>query len=97
MAKITAFYGDATSCIKYSLDPIDYAATQRAPDAGKWSLTPQSGTIIIDPSFATLPPVVRYDLVTSWPNRNGWSPGIPGINGGLSGNFGYSGWGGGAG
>jgi hypothetical protein len=62
--KITAFYGDATRCTKYSLDPIDWAATQAAPDAAKWSLSPQSGTIIIDPSFATLPPVVRMDLAT---------------------------------
>jgi hypothetical protein len=64
MAKITAFYGDATSCIKYSLDPIDWAAAQQRPDSAKWALSPQSGTIIIDPSFATLPPVVRMDLAT---------------------------------
>jgi hypothetical protein len=55
MANVTAYYGDATSCKKYSLDPIDWAATQQRPDSGKWSLTQQSGTIIIDPSFQTFP------------------------------------------
>jgi hypothetical protein len=60
MAKIIAFYGDATSCTKYSLDPIDWAAAQRAPDAGRWALAPQSGTIIIDPSFQTFPLLVNW-------------------------------------
>ena len=64
MANVIAYYGTAASCIKYSLDPIDYAAAQTRPDSGKWALSPQSGTIIIDPSFATLPPVVRMDLAT---------------------------------
>jgi hypothetical protein len=64
MAKITAFYGDATSCTKYSLDPIDYAAAQQRSDSGKWALSPQSGNVIVDPSFQTFPPVVRMDLAT---------------------------------
>ena len=64
MTNIVAYYGTAASCVKYSLDPIDYAATQQRPDSAKWALSPQSGTIIIDPSFATLPPVVRMDLAT---------------------------------
>jgi hypothetical protein len=93
MAKIIAFYGDATSCIKYSLDPIDWAAAQQRPDSAKWALSPQSGTIIIDPSFQSFPLQANYGTAT-FPNQHGWSPGI---NGGLSGNFGYSGWGGGAG
>ena len=94
MANVTAYYGTAASCTKYSLDPIVWAAAQQAPDKAKWSLTPQSGTIIIDPSFQTFPLIARLDLVTGYPNQHGWSPGI---NGGLSGNFGYSGWGGGPG
>ena len=87
MANVIAYYGTAASCIKYSLDPNDWQAAQQRPDSGKWALSPQSGTIIIDPSFQTFPPVVRFDLVTSWPNNKGFPPG--------SGN--YSGWGGGPG
>jgi hypothetical protein len=64
MAKIIAFYGDATSCTKYSLDPIDWVAAQRAPDAAKWALSPQSGTIIIDPSFQTFPLQVNFGTAT---------------------------------
>jgi hypothetical protein len=58
MANVIAYYGTAASCTKYSLDPIDWAAAQQRSDSAKWALSPQSGTIIIDPSFATLPPVV---------------------------------------
>ncbi len=94
MAKITAFYGDATSCTKYSLDTIDYQDAITRPDKARWSLSAQSGTIIIDPSVATFPLIARWDLMTGYPNQHGWSPGI---NGGLSGYFGYSGCGNGAG
>jgi hypothetical protein len=62
--KVVAFYGDATSCRQYALDPIDWAAAQQRQDSAKWALSPQSGTIIIDPSFATLPPAVRMDLAS---------------------------------
>ena len=64
MANVIAYYGTAASCTKYSLDPIDWAAAQQRQDSSKWSLSPQSGNVIIDPSFATLPPVVRMDLAT---------------------------------
>jgi hypothetical protein len=74
-------------------DPIDWQAAKQAPDASKWSTSPQSGNVIIDPSVAIFPLVANYGTAT-FPNQHGWSPGI---NGSLSGNFGYSGWGGGAG
>jgi hypothetical protein len=74
---IVAFYGNSTSCRRYRLDAVDWAAAQNAPDKALWSLSAQ-GPVTDDPSYATLPPVVRYDLVTSWPNRHGWSPEIPG-------------------
>jgi hypothetical protein len=94
MAKQIAYYGNATSCVKVALDPIDWQAAQQAPDKALWSTSPQSGNVIVDSSVQTFPLLARYDLVTGFPNQHGWSPGI---NGGLSGNFGYSGWGGGPG
>ncbi len=91
---VIAFFGNSTSCRRYRLDAIDFAAAKTSPSGALWSLSAQSGTIVDDPSYATLPPVVRWDLVTGYPNQHGWSPGI---NGGLSGNFGYSGSGNGPG
>jgi hypothetical protein len=93
MANVIAYYGTAASCTKYSLDPIDWAAAQQRPDSGKWSLTPQSGTIVIDPSFQTFPLLVNYGTAT-FPNQHGWSPDTDGRG---SSNTGYSGWGGGPG
>jgi hypothetical protein len=41
-----AFYGDSNSCIKVKLHPIDWAEAQRRPDASKWALSAQSGTVV---------------------------------------------------
>jgi hypothetical protein len=61
---VIAYYGTAASCTKYSLDPIDWAAAQRAPDAAKWALSPQSGNVIVDPSFQTFPLIVNMGTAT---------------------------------
>jgi hypothetical protein len=72
MAKVIAYYGTAASCTKYSLDPIDWAAAQQRPDSANWALSPQSGTIIIDPSFQTFPLVVNMATATFLPPT--WVP-----------------------
>jgi hypothetical protein len=77
MANITAYYGTAASCTRYSLDPIDWQDAQTRPDKAKWSLTPQSGTITND-----IPP--PFAPVTST-NINAWAPGYPNV-------LGYGGW-----
>ena len=43
--QILAYYGDATSCTAYNLDPTDWADAQRRPDSAKWSTSPQSTKI----------------------------------------------------
>jgi hypothetical protein len=43
---VIAYYGDANSCTKFKMHPIDWKAAQKAPDAAKWSLSAQSGTVI---------------------------------------------------
>jgi hypothetical protein len=35
---IVAFYGNSTSCRRYRLDAVDWAAAQNAPDKALWSL-----------------------------------------------------------
>jgi hypothetical protein len=42
---VTAFYGDAASCKKHLLFPIDFAAALLRPDAAKWAVTAQSATV----------------------------------------------------
>jgi hypothetical protein len=65
---IVAFYGTSASCQKFLLFPTDWAAAQQAPDAAKWPLSAQSGTIV-DMSVPASQ-VARLALVTGWPNRN---------------------------
>jgi hypothetical protein len=43
---VVAYYGDATSCRKHKLHPMDWKAAQKAPDAAKWALSAQSGTVV---------------------------------------------------
>jgi hypothetical protein len=54
---ITAFYGTASSCTKFLLHPVDWAAAQNAPDKALWSRSAQSGTII-DKSIAVANPMM---------------------------------------
>jgi hypothetical protein len=65
---VIAFYGNAASCQKYLLFPTDWAAAMQAPDASKWALSAQSGTVV-DRSVPASQ-VTRFDLVTGWPSRN---------------------------
>jgi hypothetical protein len=53
---IIAFYGDAASCKRFSLSPIDWLAAQKAPDKAKWSLSAQSSTVI-DKSISVANPM----------------------------------------
>jgi hypothetical protein len=43
---IVAYYGDASLCIKHELHPVDWAHAMTRPDAAKWSLSAQSGTVV---------------------------------------------------
>jgi hypothetical protein len=70
---VTAYYGTASSCQKFLLHPVDWAAAKRAPDAAMWALSAQSGTII-DRTFVPNASNVRWDLVTSFPNSGAQGP-----------------------
>ena len=48
--RVTAFYGNATSCKKQILDQADYNFALTRADGGLWALSPQSGTVL-DTSF----------------------------------------------
>jgi hypothetical protein len=56
-ADIVAYYGTAASCVKYLLHPQDWQAAKQAPDAAKWSLSAQSGTVV-DKSVAVANPMM---------------------------------------
>ena len=58
---VVAFYGTAAGCIRYRMAATDYAYAITRLDGSKWSSVAQ-GPITDDPSYATLPPVVRWDL-----------------------------------
>jgi hypothetical protein len=53
---VIAFYGTAASCTKYRLHPQDWKEAQLRPDAAKWALSAQSGTVI-DKSVAVANPM----------------------------------------
>lgn len=56
--EVTAYYGDATSCVKQILDKADYQFGTTRPDGAKWAKSPQS-TVIFD---RTVPPLTVYNL-----------------------------------
>jgi hypothetical protein len=43
---IIAYHDDVLSCTKHELHPIDWQHAMTRPDAAKWSLAPQSGTVV---------------------------------------------------
>lgn len=47
----TAFFGDASSCIRYLLDKQDWAEGLKTADKAKWAMSAQSGTVIDGPGF----------------------------------------------
>jgi hypothetical protein len=46
LPSVIAYFGDAASCTKFEMHPIDFAFAMSRPDAAKWSLTAQSSTVI---------------------------------------------------
>jgi len=50
----TAYYGDASSCMRVLIDKQDWAFAKiktPAVESAKWAMAPQSGTVIDGPGF----------------------------------------------